>query len=137
MKKMASTAYHTHLFRECINWLHVKNIQGGPKVTTHTQPFNNSRNLSQNFTNTWVRRSLIKCWDQVSSRSWNDHNLPKLQTINLKFWEFTWIMKPNVFVNFWVSSSKHSHFMATIVKKKEWRATPSVINEILRNFQKF
>ena len=26
------------------------NVQGGPKVTTHTQPFNNSRSSSQNFT---------------------------------------------------------------------------------------
>ena len=58
-------------------------------------------------------------------------------SINLKFWEITWIIWPNVFRNFGVPSSKRSQFMATIVKKKEWRATPSVINEILRNFQKF
>ena len=28
------------------------NLQGGPKVTTHTQPFNNSRNLYQNCSKT-------------------------------------------------------------------------------------
>ena len=27
-------------------------LQGDPKVTTHTQPFNNSRNWYQNFTKT-------------------------------------------------------------------------------------
>ena len=79
------------------------------------QLFNNLRNKY------WVRRSLIKCRDQVSSRSWNDHNSAKLCSINLKFWEITWIIWPNVFRNFGVPSSKCSQYMAKIVKKKEWR----------------
>jgi len=38
-------SYHLNMSRKVYNI----DIQGGPKVTTHTQPFNNSRNLDQNW----------------------------------------------------------------------------------------
>ena len=44
------------------------------------------------------------------------------------------IISKNLSRNFGVSNSKRAHLMVTIVKKREFRATPYVINEILRKF---
>ena len=54
---------------------------------------------------------------------------------NLKFWESTSIIKPHLSGNVGVPNSKRSHFMVTIEKKREWCATPAVIDEIIREFQ--